>query len=288
MRTATASGAPVPMNRHRRMAGWSLSRRAWAIGGILALLGGCASAPGEPAADVRRTLAPTGTLRVAVYPGSPTSLVREAERSQMRGLTVDLGTELGRRLGVPVQILVLPRVAEVVAAVQRGDADMTITNATAERAKGVDFTAPLVSLELGLLVRSGSPLASVAAMDQPGARVGVSQGSTTQRVLGEQVRQATLVPMPTLQAAGQALQAGQLDGFATNKGILFELADRVPGARVLDGRWGLEHLAIATGKGRDAALPWLRGFAAAVAADGQVARAAERAGLRGTVPAGAR
>jgi polar amino acid transport system substrate-binding protein len=276
------------MNRHRRMAGWSLSRRAWAIGGILALLGGCASAPGEPAADVRRTLAPTGTLRVAVYPGSPTSLVREAERSQMRGLTVDLGTELGRRLGVPVQILVLPRVAEVVAAVQRGDADMTITNATAERAKGVDFTAPLVSLELGLLVRSGSPLASVAAMDQPGARVGVSQGSTTQRVLGEQVRQATLVPMPTLQAAGQALQAGQLDGFATNKGILFELADRVPGARVLDGRWGLEHLAIATGKGRDAALPWLRGFAAAVAADGQVARAAERAGLRGTVPAGAR
>ena len=276
------------MNRHRRIAGLSLSRRAWALGGILALLGGCASAPGEPTADVRRALAPTGTLRVAVYPGSPTSLVREAERSQMRGLTVDLGTELGRRLGVPVQIVVLPRVAEVVAAVQRGDADMTITNATAERAKLVDFTVPLVSLELGLLVRSGSPLTSVAAMDQPGARIGVSQGSTTQRVLGEQVRQATLVPMPTLQAAGQALQAGQLDGFATNKGILFELADRVPGARVLDGRWGLEHLAIATGKGRDAALPWLRGFAASVAADGQVARAAERAGLRGTVPASAR
>lgn len=285
MRTATRG--PVPTNRHRGIAGLSLSRRAWAIGGMLALLGGCASQPGPGVADVRRALAPTGTLRVAVYPGSPTSLVREAERSQMRGLTVDLGTELGRRLGVPVQIVVLPRVAEVVAAVQRGDADMTITNATAERAKLVDFTVPLVSLELGLLVRSGSPLASVAALDQAGARIGVSQGSTTQRVLGGQVRQATLVPMPTLQAAGQALQAGQLDGFATNKGILFELADRVPGARVLDGRWGLEHLAIATGKGRDVALPWLREFAASVAADGQVARAAERAGLRGTVPAAA-
>lgn len=285
MRTATRG--PAPTNRHRGIAGLSLSRRAWAIGGMLALLGGCASQPGPGVADVRRALAPTGTLRVAVYPGSPTSLVREAERSQMRGLTVDLGTELGRRLGVPVQIVVLPRVAEVVAAVQRGDADMTITNATAERAKLVDFTVPLVSLELGLLVRSGSPLTSVAALDQAGARIGVSQGSTTQRVLGGQVRQATLVPMPTLQAAGQALQAGQLDGFATNKGILFELADRVPGARVLDGRWGLEHLAIATGKGRDVALPWLREFAASVAADGQVARAAERAGLRGTVPAAA-
>lgn len=253
-----------------------------------ALLAGCTSAPPEVPADVRQTLAPTGTLRVAVYPGSPTSLVRTAQRSQMRGLAVDIGTELGRRLGVPVSITVLPRVAEVVTALQRGDADVTITNATAERAKVLDFTAPLLALELGLLVRPGSPLTRVDAMDLPGARLGVSQGSSSHRVLGQQLRQVTLVPMPTLEAAGRALTAGHLDGYATNKGILFELADNVPGARVLDGRWGLERLAIATGQGRGAALPWLRAFAAAVIADGQVARAAERAGLRGTAPADAR
>ena len=259
----------------------------WAPVALLALAG-CASNPVDAPADVRRTLAPTGTLRVAVYPGSPTSLVQDAPREQMRGLTVDIGAELGRRLGVPVQIVVLPRVAEVVAALQRGDADVTITNATAERMKLLDFTEPLVSLELGLLVRAGSPLMEVAGMDQPGARIGVSQGSSSQRVLGGQLKQAVLVPQPTLQAAGQAMVVGQLDAFATNKGILFEMADRVPGARVLGGRWGLEHLAIATGQGRGPALPWLRAFAAQVSSDGAVARAAERAGLRGTVPPGAR
>ena len=265
------------------------SRRYWlARAAAVLALAGCASTSPPAPADVRHTLAPTGTLRVAVYPGSPTSLVKDVDRAHMRGLTVDIGTELGRRLGVPVQIVVLPRVAEVVAALQRGDADMTITNATAERARLVDFTEPLVSLELGVLVRSGSALASVAGMDQPGVRIGVSQGSTSQRVLGAQLKQATLVPLPTLQAAGQALAAGQVDGFATNKGILFELADHVPGARMLHGRWGLEHLAIATGQGRATALPWLRAFAAQVGADGQVDRAAERAGLRGTLPPGQR
>ena len=123
---------PTPVSRRSPFHGVCLSRRTWAVAGVLALLTACASPPAGPPPDVRRTLAPTGTLRVAVYPGSPTSLVKEAEREQMRGLTVDIGTELGRRLGVPVQIVVLPRVAAVVAALQRGDADMTITNATAE------------------------------------------------------------------------------------------------------------------------------------------------------------
>jgi len=84
------------------------------------------------------------------------------------------------------------------------------------------------------------------------------------------------------------LAARELDAFATNKGILFELADTLPGARVLPGRWGLEHLAIGIPKGRDAGAPWLREFAEQAGASGAVRRAAERAGLRGTVDASER
>ena len=255
---------------------------------LAALLSSCASAPTSragtttPSPAVRQALAPTGTLRIAVYPGSPTSLVAPAQPPDMRGLTVDVGLELARRLGVEAEVKVYPRVAEVVSALQRGEADVTITNATPERARLLDFATPLVALELGVLVPAGSPLQAVDAVDLPGVRIGVSQGSSSERALGGQLKQAMLVPQPTLQAAGQALRDGQLAGFATNKAILFELADRVPGSRVLPGRWGLEHLALGTGQGREAALPWLREFSAAVQADGVVARAAERAGLRGT------
>jgi polar amino acid transport system substrate-binding protein len=73
----------------------------------------------------------------------------------------------------------------------------------------------------------------------------------------------------------------ELDLFATNKPTLFEMSDRMPGSRVLDGRWGVEHIAIAIPKGREAALEVLRGFVTEVQSNGLLARAVERAGLRG-------
>jgi polar amino acid transport system substrate-binding protein len=237
---------------------------------------------------LQRVLAPSGTLRVAVYAGSPTSMVRSTGSGEMRGLTVELGRELGRRLQVPAQIVEYPRVAEVVAALQRGEADMTITNATTERAQRVDFAEPLVALELGLLVPAGGgAIGTVAALDRSGARIGVSQGSTSQRVLGAQLRQAALVALPTLgppakphRRADRRLRDQQGHPLRTGR----------PGARsrVLEGRWGLEQLAIAIGKGREAALPFLREFSRAIGHDGLVDAAAARAGLRGTVPVQAR
>ena len=54
-----------------------------------------------------------------------------------------------------------------------------------------------------------------------------------------------LVPVASLEVAQQMLRSGQLDAFATNKGILFELREKLPDFKVSDDRWGLENLAIA-------------------------------------------
>jgi len=261
----------------------SSTRRVFLIGGVAlaAALAGCVTAPG-PAPEVRQALAPTGTLRVAVYPGSPTSMLRTAGSDEMRGLSVELGRELARRLGVPAEIVVFQRVAEVVEALKGGRADFTITNATPARAQDVDFTPPLLALELGYLALPGSPVQLLADVDRPGVRIGVSQGSSSQAALTRELKQARLVPAPSLQAAAEMLQRHDIDAFATNKAILHELAGNVPGARVLDGRWGLEHLAIAVPKGRGVAAEYLRAFADAARSEGLVRAAAERAGLRGT------
>ena len=247
----------------------------------IAVLAACATAP-TAAPAVRQALAPTGTLRIGVYPGSPTSMVRGAGSDEMRGLSVELGRELARRLDVPSEVIVFRRVAEVVEALKGGRADFTITNATPARAQDVDFTPPLVALELGYLALPGSPVQSLADVDRPGMRIGVTQGSTSQGVLTRELKQARVVPAPSLQAAGDMLQRREVDAFATNKAILYELADGVSGARVLEGRWGLEHLAIAVPKGREAAAGYLRDFAGAVRKQGLVSSAAARAGLRGT------
>jgi len=236
-------------------------------------------------AELRSALAPTGRLRIAVYPGSPTSLVRGLGGTDERGLTVEVVRELARRLGVPAELVVFERVAQIVEALQAAQVDMTITNATPARAAMVDFTAPLVGLELGYLVMAGSPVAALEQIDQPGRRIGVSQGSSSQAALSRSFKQASVVPANSLKEAAEMLKDRRIEAFATNKGILFELADGLPGAHVLDGRWGLESLAIAVPKGRAQGAEFLRQFVESVRSQGLVQQAAARAGLRGLAEA---
>jgi hypothetical protein len=54
------------------------------------------------------------------------------------------------------------------------------------------------------------------------------------------------------------LARGELEAFATNKPILFEMSASLPGGRVLDGNWGQEHIAIAIPKGRDKGMEYVR------------------------------
>jgi polar amino acid transport system substrate-binding protein len=71
---------------------------AAAIGTPLLVAGCAATAPAvDPA--VARVLAPTGTLRVGVYPGSPTSLVVNPKTGERAGVAMELGQALGNRLG---------------------------------------------------------------------------------------------------------------------------------------------------------------------------------------------
>jgi polar amino acid transport system substrate-binding protein len=232
----------------------------------------------------RAVLAPTGKLRVGVYPGSPFQLVK-GKSGENRGLSVDLGGALARRLGVEVELVIFTRVAEVLDAVKSGGVDFTITNATPERAKDVDFMQNLLSVEVGYLVPAGSDLLTNEAIDQPSVRVGVVKGSTSETSLPKLLKNATVVAVPSIKEAPKFFAAKDLDAFATNKPILYELADELPGSQVLPGRWSIEHVAIASPKGREAVHAFLRSFTDQVKSDGSLDQAVALAGLRGTIPA---
>ena len=234
---------------------------------------------------IRDAVAPAGALRIGVYPGSPTSLVRDAASGDEKGLSVDLGRELARRLEIPAELLEFRQIADVLAALRQGRVDFTVTNASPARAQTVDFSDPILGVELGYLVPARSPIATFADIDRPGIRVGVTEGGSSHAALSRELRQASVVPAPSVTAAVTLLSDGGVDAYATNKAVLFEMSDQLPGARVLDGRWGIETFAIAIPKGRGPALAAIRSFANAVKSEGLVKRAAERAGLRGAVEA---
>jgi polar amino acid transport system substrate-binding protein len=234
-----------------------------------------------PTPERRQALAPSGKLRVGVYPGSPFSMVRDPVSGEMKGIAVELGKELAMRLGVPYEQVEFRSPAEIYEALKVGQIDVTIANATPARADQFAWSPPLMLIEPGFLTAAGSPVTIPADVDRPGVRIGVTQGGTMNSALVRELKNATVVPAATLKNGIEMLAQHKIDAYATNKANLFEMSDALPGSRVLDGRWGLEHLAIAIPKGRDAGFAYVRTFIEDAKSEGLVARAATRVALRG-------
>jgi polar amino acid transport system substrate-binding protein len=232
--------------------------------------------------DLARILAPTGKLRAGLYPGTPTSILSNDEKPP-RGVGYEIGQELARRLHVDYEPIVFAKNAEVLQAVKSAAVDVVFTNATAARAKDMDFGPPYLEIELGYLVPPDSPLKDMSEIDVAGRHLGVTAGSTSDATLSRELKNAEIARETTLKDGVAALASHQIDAFATNKATLFEMAEQLPGSRVLDGRWGVEHHAIAIPKGRDAGLAFLTQFSSEIKASGLVRAAAERAGLKGVL-----
>jgi polar amino acid transport system substrate-binding protein len=242
------------------------------------------SAPSAGADGDQQLLAPTGHLRVGVYPGSPTSMVTDAS-GQIHGLSYDLGREFAARLNVPVEYVTFPRVVDVLAAMKDGQVDFTVTNATPARANDVSFSQPVVAVELGYLVPANSPIGGTDEIDRPGIRVGVTKGSTSERTLPARFKNARIVPAENVKVVLDMFKRGEIDAYATNKPTLFEISDSMPGARILEGNWGLEHMAVAIPKGREAGLEPVNGFVREIQSGAFLENAEKQAGLRGAVKA---
>jgi polar amino acid transport system substrate-binding protein len=231
--------------------------------------------------QVRKVLAPTGSLRVGLYLGNPSSYLKDPATGEATGIGFELGRELARWLDVPFEPMVYPNNGAVLEGMRSAKVDVLFTNATPARAKEIDFTQPYLEVEAGYLVPGGSEIAAIADVDKTGVRVGVMEGSTSSTTLPGLLKNATVVRVPTVDAVIQMLSSRQLDAFATNKSILFEMSDSLRGSSVLDGRYGVEQLSLGLPKGRDAALPYVRAFISTAVSSGLVKAAVQRSGLRG-------
>jgi len=233
-------------------------------------------------AEAREALAPTGRLRVGLYLGGPSSALKDADGT-LRGVGHDLGRDLAQQLRVPFEPLFFERPAEVFEAAKAGRVDAIFTNASAERVKVLDFSQPYLRIGLGYLARSGFQLSSADEVDRSGVRVVLLAGGTSDGVLSKRLKQAQIVRAKNVAEGVQLLRTNQADVLATQKATLFEMADQLPGSRVLDGDWGVEHHAIGIPKGRERGLHFLREFVDDALKRGLVQDAVKRAGLRGTL-----
>ncbi len=259
-----------------------------AVSALLALTGCASLAPSPPAALVKE-FAPGGSLRAAINLGNPILANRAPGTTEPQGVSVDLARELGRRLGVPVELVLFTSAGRTVDAVAAAQVDIAFVAVDPVRGAGMGQTAPYVVIEGAYLVKTGSPIGHNADVDRPGQRIMVATGSAYDLFLTRELKAAQLVRTGTSQQVADAMLAQNLDAAAGVRQQMQMDADRLnrtrPTVRLLDGRFMVINQAMGLPKGRPAALDYLNAFVQEMKASGFVAQSLARHRIDGAAVA---
>jgi polar amino acid transport system substrate-binding protein len=263
--------------------------RNWLVMALIGLLMwgsvGSSTAQTPPTPDVRAALAPTGTLRVALQLVNPLNIIEDPESGELTGVGLDLGTELARRLAVPMETVLYPSVGALLDGGKAGEWDVAFIGFSAARAEEWDYTGLHVEVEFGYLVPDGSVISTLAEVDQPGVRVAVQENSGPDVFFTRLLTQAVMVRESSNPNAMEAVRAGRADVMASIKPVLFELSNQLPGSQVLEERAGIDPHAMALPQGRGLGVVYARQFVEDAKSEGLVQAAIDRASVSGVVVA---
>lgn len=215
-------------------------------------------------------------MRAAINVGNIVLAKRGEGRADPTGITVDLARELGKRLGVPVELVVYDLAGKVSAAANTGAWDICFLAIEPARAAEVEFTAPYVLIEGTYLVAKNSPLQKVEDVDAPGIRIGANTGAAYDLFLTRSLKAATLVRAGDGSSMFDLFEAGKVDAAAGVRQPLEIYAKAHPDVRVMPDRFMEIRQAMAAGKGKMAGQRYLAAFIEEMKASGFVAEAIKR------------
>ena len=251
---------------------------------LIPFVAACATTSAPPPEAVR-DLAPNGKLRAAINFGNIV-LAQKGPAGEPRGVSVDLAHELGRRLGVPVELVLFDAAGKVADAAAANVWDVAFVAIDPGRGKTIAYTPPYVLIEATYMVRDNSPLRRIEEFDRPGMRIAVGAKSGYDLYLTRTLKHAQLVRAPTSPAAIELFLKDNLDAVANVTQPLVLYAKNNPGVRVIEGRFMAIEQAMGTPHGRGpAGLAYLRRFVEEMKASGFVAAALERSGQRDAIVA---
>ncbi len=226
-------------------------------------------------------LASGGTLRAAINMANSLLVTGETADGDPDGVAPDMARAIAERLGVGVSFVPFPTPGKLADAVDGNVWDIGMIGAEPKRAETIAFTAAYVEIEATYLVPEGSPLTTVEDVDRDGVRIAISGRSAYDLFLTRNLEHAELVRAQGVSGAAELFVAEKLDALAGLRPALILEADKLAGARVLDGRFTAIQQAVGTSRGNDAGAAFLREFVEEAKASGLVGRLIERHGVAG-------
>jgi polar amino acid transport system substrate-binding protein len=231
--------------------------------------------------QVRDELAPGGVVRAGLNLSNFLLVTGKTETGDPVGVAPDMAREIARRLGVPVAYVAYRTPGELADAAETGAWDIGLIGAEPQRAEKIAFSPAYVEIEATYLVPAGSPLQSIADVDKPGVRIAVTGRSAYGLWLDRNIKRAALVKSATLDAAYEQFVADKLDALAGLRPRLIADVEKLPGARILDGKFTSVQQAIGTGRKNAAGAAYLRAFVEEVKASGFVQQLIDKHNVRG-------
>lgn len=229
----------------------------------------------------KEELIPHGRLRVGVNLGNFLLVNKDPATGALRGVVPDLAAELARRLDTTAELIPYPGAGQVADAASTGAWDVGFIGAEPQRAAVIEFTLAYVEIPATYLVPAGSPLRSIEEVDRPGVRIATAARSAYDLYLSRSLKHAELVRAEGLPASYDLFVKEKLDALSGLLPRLTSDLERLPGARILEGKFTAIQQAIGTPKARTAAAAYLREFVADIKASGLVASLIQKHNVTG-------
>ncbi len=231
--------------------------------------------------DVIAELAPTGALRAGINLSNFLLVTGRSPSGDPTGVAPDMAAEIAKRLGVPLRLVPFKSPGELADAAESNVWDIGLIGAEPKRAEKIAFTNAYVEIEATYLVPAGSALKTIADVDRKGVRIAVSGRSAYDLWLERNIKNAELKRAQGIDASYQLFVDEKLDALAGLKPRLLSDVEKLPGARILDGRFTAVQQAIGTARKNAAAAKFLQTFVEEAKASGLVARLIEKHKVRG-------
>jgi len=232
-------------------------------------------------AAARAELAPAGRLRAGINYGNVVLANRDPANGELRGVHVELARELGRWAGVAVELVGYAAAGAIIEALKSGALDVGLLSYEPARTGEVAFSPVYLEVDATYLVPPGSPLRAAVDVDRDGVRVAIAAASVYEHYLKRSLKRATLISAPSTHEAFDLFAARRLDALVGLRPRLVVDSERMPGSRVLDGRFMVVGQALASPRWRDAGARFLGRFIEEAMASGLVADLLEKHGVRG-------
>jgi polar amino acid transport system substrate-binding protein len=231
--------------------------------------------------QVKAELAPTGVLRAGVNLSNFLLVTGKDAEGMPTGVSPDIAAEIGRRLGVPVKLVPYKTPGELADAAESNAWDIGLIGAEPQRAEKIAFTAAYVEIESTYLVPAGSPIETIADVDKPGVRISVTGRSAYGLWLERNIKQATLMRTDSLDSSFDQFVRDKLEVLAGLRPRLLTDVEKLPGARILDGKFSAVQQAIGTPRKNAAGAEFLRKLVEEVKASGFVQSLIDKHKVRG-------